>query len=197
MQCHAHDGGANVPMAPHDARSRRWRSPSLYARVPVAHAGCQSQIGDACSTIDAVCRPDQLSSRQDAGSRSAWTRKGSMRVLRHRKSTVRRLPDAAIDGGSGQYKRAKRNQLMPQSLPATTAAIFLMECGKERRAQSRNPHRGSPTRLVKILALVSLLEPPNCQGRPFLRHSNEMRLQQWTIDGARQLQAVRLQTQAL
>ena len=44
-------------------------------------------------------RPDR--ERAYPGSRSTRPRKGGMRVLRHREGTLRRLSDAALDGGSG------------------------------------------------------------------------------------------------
>lgn len=61
LQCDAYDRGENVPVAPHDARSCPWRGAALHARIPVLHAGRQSEVGDACRAIDAGCRPDQLS----------------------------------------------------------------------------------------------------------------------------------------
>src|SRR5471030_1675446 len=125
MQCHAYDGGENVPMAPHDARSCGRRSPAIHARVPVAHAGRQSQVRDARSTIDAGRRPDQLSSRTDSSARSTWPRERSMRVLRYRKGTVRRLPDAPLDRGSGQYTGAYESRRI--RLIQTLAPVFVLE----------------------------------------------------------------------
>jgi hypothetical protein len=55
---------------------------------PVAHAGRQSQIGDACRAIVADRRPHQLSPGENPGRRSRRPRTGLVRVLCRRQGAV-------------------------------------------------------------------------------------------------------------
>jgi hypothetical protein len=85
----------------------------------VAHAGGQSQIGDAGSAINAGGRPYKLSSREDSDSGSSRPRKSILRVLRRCQGAVQRVFDAATNCVSGQYKRPKeltREMSHPRSL---------------------------------------------------------------------------------